>query len=59
MTEEQRLLLDCWMQFSSEAQKNEISRKFRWSGGLSTLEDLQKYLFDNGIINGSGYPIKS
>jgi hypothetical protein len=56
MTEEQELLLDCWMQWSYETKvKGVIVLN---DGGLSTLEEVGEYLERHNIIDGQGFPVE-
>ena len=50
LTDEQELLLMCWCQFAQYE-----TGKFS-NNGLSTLEDLQIYLTERGLIDKSGVP---
>lgn len=53
MTEEQEMLLDCWIQFSSYTEKGVQKNS---NMGLSTLEMLEDYLKKNNLINDDGSP---
>jgi hypothetical protein len=52
MTEEQNLLLDCWLQWSYYNPATDI----RSAAGLSVLEDIEDYLYKRGFIDDAGHP---
>jgi len=52
-SEEQDLLLDCWMQFAIRSDDGRL-----WHGYLSTLEWLEAYLRRHGLIDEAGQPIQ-
>jgi len=47
---EQGLLLDCWCQWRYYNEQGDLYH----AGGLSTLEDLEDYLKDHGLIDYRG-----
>lgn len=54
MTEEEDLLLDCWLQFSIMETRSDGKRHTH--GCLSTLESLERYLRSKDLIDDKGNP---
>jgi len=50
LTEEESIILDVWIQYASRT----IGEKGLWTGGRSTLEMVQSYLWKHKIINSWG-----
>lgn len=59
MTDEQELLLECWLQFSIPSnQDNDKTKTIKFkSGALSVLKDLGSYLYEKKLINENGEQI--
>lgn len=56
MTNEQELLLDCWCQFASYQERDGVQKYSNMA--LSTLEGLEDYLQEKGLIDSNGVPIQ-
>ena len=56
ITEEEALILECWLQFAYGGGKD---GKRLWAGGLSILESCESYLRSRGIINSWGNKSKN
>lgn len=56
LTEEQAIILGCWMQYSCQCGKN---NKSRFAAGMSNMEQCESYLREHGIINSWGNPVKN